>query len=62
MVFDGKNLVVHDRNRRAYDTAAGAYVCLWKALERTNAKTFFELSIWTCRLYIIERRRSMCAD
>lgn len=42
MVFDGNNLVVYGQNRRAHETAVGAFVCRWKALGRTCAGIFLE--------------------
>lgn len=42
MKFHGNKPVVYDRNRTARDSAVGAYVCQWKALERTCAGIFLE--------------------
>lgn len=40
MAFEGNNLVVNDRNRRARDTTIDAYVPRWKALEKSCARIF----------------------
>lgn len=61
MEFDRNNSVVYDQNRCAQDTAVGAYIWPWKALERTCAEIFVRFSIRTYRLYVIATRGSTFA-
>lgn len=48
IAFDVTDVVDHDRNRRARDTAAGIYVSRWNTLERTLVRILFafELVYW----------------